>query len=1168
MRNAVAGGRMRQAAGVAGITLLIIAAALPAGAQTAAAERAQTVAQAWVAGAQGATGDSLWRGVAAADLGLSALPRGTQLDRVETQGPWVAVWMTLPDAFLAELTDLECERIVGEQVERFRDVDGLTAFMIFARPASDPDADYRPLPDFLPRPTGELNKPEPDGRDGSAAGRAGALPTYNPGQPVGALSGKTVFLSPGHGWYYASTLGRWATQRGNWSGLIEDMSNGEAVLNHLARYLHNAGANVWTCRERDFNTNMVIVDNTDGAPGYTTSGTWTTSTGAGTWYGSNYQHSAVSTTETAVATYTPDIPAAGYYAVYVWTPSASNRSTDARVRVRHTGGTTAHVINMQRDGNTWRFLGMYYFAAGRNAASGAVEISNQGTDPTKYVIADAVRFGGGMGDYVDGGMVSGWPRWEESGNYFPVFMGQPGAPYGTVSGMPIYAKWESESWEDSVYFSWHSNATGSHTGHGTQMYVYAPGQPPPGPFSAFGGVVGGDTLATRIFDEVMNDIHVDWDAAWPGNKYSAYFGELNPSNNDEMPACLIEVAYHDSAADQPSLLDPRFRDLVARACYQGIVKWWYYNADGPSATPIPINTLLPEPPTHLAVRQTGPGAVRVSWRPPPYNTGDGLLGDPATGYIVQTSRDGLGFSDGTATTNTYFDFAGLSAGGVYYYRVIATNAGGQSFPTEVGGVKLDAGGVVPVLVVTGFDRLDRDAMLAEDDPYDAQAMLRERLERMNHYGYVRTFADAIGPTGIAFDSCSNEAVRDQDVDLSAYAAVIWQCGEESAELRTFDATEQTRVWAYLSGGGQLFVSGSEIGWDLDQQGHGAAFYNNLLKADFVADDADTYSVAAVAGSLFDGVAPFAFDNGAAIYDVNSPDVITPAGGGAPALSYVGGSGGTAGVVYDGAFRIVHFAFPFEAITEAGRRAEIMFVVLDFFGLEPEEPVLPPADIIVESRDAAGAVTPAPAYVEVGAWANSSIKSAAPGLVGTGSRFITYEVPNSGTENATFVPSVVTPAKYEVFVTWANGANCYDALYTVRHYRGQTQMLVDQIPSGAPEPANYDTWISLGQYWFAAGQSVDGASVNVSEETVSGRPSATWNYRVYTDGLKLAFVAWWPSGDANGDGHVDLDDFAVLPACVTGPDVHYGDPACEAFDLDLDGDVDLFDLAGFQRAFGQ
>ncbi len=1157
MRDMVARGWLR---GVAiGALYLVVVAAAPARADSAQAERVTALARAWVDGTRTLDADR---------AAPAVLPPGTQLDRVDTAGPWVGLWLTLPDAFLAGLSDIACENIVRAQVELLRDVDALNTFMIFARPASDPQATYRPLPDYLPRPTGELNKPEPDVWERGAEVRAGGLPTYDPGRPAGVLSGKTVFLNPGHGWYYASTLGRWATQRGNWGGVIEDLSNGEAVLNHLARYLHNAGANVWTCRERDFNTHMVIVDNTDAAPAYATTGSWTNSTGAGTWYGSNYQYAAVSATETAVATYAPDMPVADYYAVYVWTPAAANRATDALVRVKHTGGTTTHVLNLQRDGNTWRFLGVYYFAAGRHATSGAVEISNQGTDSTKFVVADAVRFGGGMGDYVEGGVVSGWPRWEESGSYYPVFMGQAGAPYGTVNGMPKYAKWESESWEDSVYFSWHSNATGAHTSHGTQLYVYAPGQEPPGPFSAFGGVAGGDTLATRIFDEVMNDLHVDWDSAWPGGKYSAYFGELNPSNNDEMPACLLEVAYHDSATDQPSLLDPRFRDLVARACYQGIVKWWYYNADGPSATPIPSPTLLPEPPTSLAVRQTAPGAVRVSWRPPPYNTGNGLLGDAATGYLVQSSRDGLGFSNGTATTNTYLDLSGLTLGGVYYFRVIATNAGGQSFPTETGGVKLATSGAAPLLVVNGFDRLDRGAMLAEDDPYDTQAMLRERLERMNHYGYIRTFAAALDPTGLAFDSCANEAVRDGDVSLGAYPAVIWECGEESSGTSTFEMAEQTRVASYLNAGGRLFVSGSEIGWDLDSLAHGATFYNNYLKADFVADDAGTYGVTPAAGSIFAGIAAFNFDDGTAIYNVDYPDVINPLGGSTAALTYVGGAGGTAGVVYNGAFRVVHFAFPFEAITDASRRIEIMNAILVFFGLDPEQPVLPPADIVVEARDASGALTPAPAYVESGAWANSSVKSTAAGLTGAGSRFIVYEVPNTGTDNATFVPPIATPAKYEVFATWANGANCYDALYTVRHYHGQTQLLVDQIAAGAPEAANYNTWISLGQYWFPAGQTLNGGSINVSEETVTGRPSPSWNYRVYTDAVKLAFVAWWPTGDADGNGHVDATDCLALPTRVTGPSNTYSDPAYEAFDLDLDRDVDLADLAGFQEAFGQ
>ncbi|UCG15468.1 MAG: hypothetical protein JSV19_09235 [Phycisphaerales bacterium] len=164
-----------------------------------------------------------------------------------------------------------------------------------------------------------------------------------------------------------------------------------------------------------------------------------------------------------------------------------------------------------------------------------------------------------------------------------------------------------------------------------------------------------------------------------------------------------------------------------------------------------------------------------------------------------------------------------------------------------------------------------------------------------------------------------------------------------------------------------------------------------------------------------------------------------------------------------------------------------------------------SDIILETRDAGGSVTPPPAYVEDGAWRNSTAKSTAPGLTGSGSRYITYELPNTETDNATFVPSVVVPGWYEVFVTWGTGANCYDAQYTIQHHDGATVLLVDQIPEGVTG-ANANTWVSLGQYRFEAGQSIMTASVNVSEETVSGIPHTGWNQRVYADAAKWVFIA--------------------------------------------------------------
>jgi hypothetical protein len=50
--------------------------------------------------------------------------------------------------------------------------------------------------------------------------------------------------------------------------------------------------------------------------------------------------------------------------------------------------------------------------------------------------------------------------------------------------------------------------------------------------------------------------------------------------------------------------------------------------------------------------------------------------------------------------------------------------------------------------------------------------------------------------------------------------------------------------------------------------------------------------------------------------------------------------------------------------------------------------------------------------------------------------------------------------------------------------------------------------------------------------------------------------------------VDLEDFARMPDCLTGPEMGPATVGCEAFDFDLDTDVDLSDFAAFQEAMSQ
>ena len=56
------------------------------------------------------------------------------------------------------------------------------------------------------------------------------------------------------------------------------------------------------------------------------------------------------------------------------------------------------------------------------------------------------------------------------------------------------------------------------------------------------------------------------------------------------------------------------------------------------------------------------------------------------------------------------------------------------------------------------------------------------------------------------------------------------------------------------------------------------------------------------------------------------------------------------------------------------------------------------------------------------------------------------------------------------------------------------------------------------------------------------------------------------GDANGDVDIDLDDYAALGSCLSGPGGGYVSADCCKLDFDRDGDVDLADFAEFSIVF--
>ena len=868
----------------------------------------------------------------------SALPAGVALADVMASPERVVVRFDLPASYLASFDAGDAED-VNEQVATTLTPFNFARIDVEARDPDRPDT-FRLLSTFLPPITIPKKPGEPTGdqhRPSSLTG--GQPPEYGNPQASGGLRGRTVFVSAGHGWYWLATQGRYRTQRPHYpsapypsgEGIIEDFNNAEIVNQVLLQYLWNAGADAWTVRERDTITSMHIVDNI--SPTFTVEGDWLTGSTGG--WGSmgvlsgTYRYTTTLTsgaTATATWTFTPALDAE--YAVYVWFPNAANRTAAARYGVDHAGGTTVLTITQARDGIDWRYIGTYPF---RGGAAYRVRLTNQSTAPGLNVLADAIRIGGGVGDFAPTGIPPSFkPRWEEQALRYAQWVGLPDAEnLNDVIVRPIFSEWEYESGEDGIYISYHTNGfTGYNTtARGTETYIHS-SEPTP----------NSDVLQDFVHAELLNDIHTGWEAAWPdrGQK-SRDLGELRLL--EAMPGVLIENGYHDNPQDVEAEKDPRFNLLSARAIYQGIVRYW--NSRDPN---VPL-VFLPEPPAHLRVRNSGPNQVTLEWRPGPTDT-SGLLGHMATAYRVYTSTDGFGWGNAIDTSNTSLALSGLASGQLIFVRVTGVNAGGESFPTPVLAARVAGGGVAPVLIVHGFDRIDRSGLIRQLDGAEGYNR-RMFLDRINRYDTIVQHATGIT---LAFDSAVHAAVTDGYVGLGNYTIVDWIGGEEESPDVVLNATDQSLLQAHLDGGGALLISGAEIGNDLVANGAGPSFYTGTLHAAFVDDDAGTYNVVAVSGGVFEGFSPFSFDDGThGTYDVDRPDVFTPLGGASSALMYNGGLGGTAALTYSSGpcTRLVYVGFPIETVYPQATRdalvSRAMAFLDDCIGPPPDTAIASPAD---------------------------------------------------------------------------------------------------------------------------------------------------------------------------------------------------------------------------------
>lgn len=753
----------------------------------------------------------------------------------------------------------------------------------------------------------------------------------------GALSGVTVYLSPGHGFTYLPQTPGWRTQRGNTHDLVEDLISVETARFYLAEHLRNMGARVVPVRELDTNRERVIVDDAD--PGVEL----TRVTGSdGFGYGHlpepitglenpmNAGSDQILVAEGGgrvrwpVAVSTP-----GDYVLSITYVAAADRASDAHYAVTHRGGIAHFLVDQRRHGGTWVYLGHFWIEPDDEFA---VELIADSAEPGATLSADAVRVGGGMSPFDRGGGVSNRPMFEHAARYYTQWAGAPPEVFdyadsdrnSDVGCRPRFAAWDHEDGEDAVYVAWHTNAPSP--GRGTVSFAYGPNAS--GPIDEFTGVPGSLELMTAIHQQLVGDIKTGWDPSWQDRGLrTAFFGEVNPAHNPEMPATLIEVAFHDTAEDAEALRDPRFRDIAARAFARGVARY-IAERDGVGLV------LPPDPPVELSARTDG-GELRLTWQPAPIGP---ISGDPPDRYRVYLSRDGRSFDSGTEVDGQSFvasDVAGFGGAPVIYARVAAVNAGGESMPSELVGGRRAADGAAPVLVVGGFERIDGTMLIREDlSQYALGTVDRGLVDRINDGSYAARYGEAIAEYGASFDGATGAAVSAGDVRLQDYKAVIWFLGEESAGDDPLDVGERAAMLEYVDAGGYLMVSGAELAYALDDVAGGelSAFYRELFGAGFVANSAGTYELTDPSGALA-GLAPMRFDDfGPGSYDANFADVLEPLAGSEAVLFYAGVDGGAA-AIFDG--QVMTLGFPFETVAGAGPRAELMAAILAAFEIEPE-----------------------------------------------------------------------------------------------------------------------------------------------------------------------------------------------------------------------------------------
>lgn len=814
--------------------------------------------------------------------------------------------------------------------------------------------------------------------------------------PTEGLEGRHISLWQSHGIYYKEDKKEWRWQRPALFGTREDLLTQSFVLPYLIPMLERAGAVVFTPRERDVQTYEVIVDNdVDNRSVYrernSRSSVWQTAPGAGFGMrkfkymnGENpFEHGTARLVESgtykqeAVAEWIPDIPETGEYAVYVSYKTVEGSTQFAHYRVYHAGGVTDFTVNQTIGGGTWVYLGTFRFDKGVNSY-GMVALSNV-CDDDGVVTADAVRFGGGMGNIMRGGEVSGRPRYLEGARYYAQWAGMPDSIYNGYDGHNDYADDINTRSKMTNYLSGGSAynpgqagckvpfelSLGIHSDAGVQ------------PCNKFVGTLGiyttdkGEKLlgdgrsrytSRDLTDMTLTNVTSDLSALL-GRKWrrrSMFNKNYSETRIPRVPSMILEMFSHQNPADLQYAMNPNFKFDISRAVYKSILQFLALQHGTKY-------TVQPLPVTHFSAefgRQRNEIVLR--WHPQE----DRLEKSAKSEQYIVYMRIGSGsFDNGTLVNGTTYSVQ-IEPDIVYSFKVTAVNKGGESMDSEILAVCKRRNERGKVLIVNGFDRLaapyfyNTPDSVGFDITIDPGVSYKRELTFTgrqlyfnpdglgkegpcglgncltdiegsiiagNTFDYTFVHGKAIQAAGgLSFVSSSDEAVESGMQQLKNYDIVDYICGLEKEDnsypgksYKTFSPVMQQKITEFCSLGRGVMVSGSFIASDMQTQDE-REFTSYILHYGLERNKRNDVNEFVIG---LDNNISIQVEADKEIYQSLYSDRILPVGEGFIPMIY--SDNGGAAVAYKGSYRTFSMSFPFEIITSAEKRSQIMASIMNF-----------------------------------------------------------------------------------------------------------------------------------------------------------------------------------------------------------------------------------------------